>query len=280
MLKVFVFVLGMLLVPLPTTHSKETIRIKIQGSSTVNPIVAEAAEIFHKQKGWTILLDTQGGSSGGIAAVGEGLVDIGMTSRELTLEDYQHYPQTNFTAYAIGQDAVALIVSKAVWDQGIHALSKEQVKKIYEKQITHWDALGGSHTPIVFYNKEPGRGTWEVFAKWLYQDAKKAPPVLHPEIGSNEEGRNKVASHPSAMSQLSYAWTENTAKIKALSIQLENGALVVPSKKTIRSGTYPLARKLYVVTNGPAQGPVRDLIEFLLSPSGQTLVQKHGYLPL
>jgi len=41
-----------------------------------------------------------------------------------------------------------------------------------------------------------------------------------------------------------------------------------------------MARPLQVVTDGPASGEAKVLIEYLLGPKGQDLVRKHGYLPL
>ncbi|NOX99939.1 MAG: hypothetical protein GXP30_09450, partial [Verrucomicrobia bacterium] len=45
--------------------------LKINGSTTVNPPAAEAAEILRAEKGMQIQIDTQGGSSGGISMLGD-----------------------------------------------------------------------------------------------------------------------------------------------------------------------------------------------------------------
>ena len=256
------------------------IKLKLQGSTTVNPVAAEAAEILHREKGWNIFVDTQGGSSGGISALGDGLIDIGMISKPVSDEDRQKYPKVNFRVHAIGIDGVALIVSKPVWDGGVHVLTKRQVQGIYESKIKNWKEVSGPDAPIVFYNKEPGRGTWEVFADWAYNGHKNAPLVSHPEVGANEEARNKVASHPSAISQLSFAWAEGSEGIKALGIRLDNGSVMYPNAEEIRKGTYPLVRTLYLVTNGDPKGPAKEFIDFVMSERGQVLVKKNGYLPI
>lgn len=265
---------------LGVAQAEEAVTIKIQGSTTVNPVVAEAAEIMGSEKGWKILVDTQGGSSGGISALGDGLVDIGMISKPVSEEDHAKYPKVDFKPHAIGLDGVALIVSMPVWKGGVHALSKGEVQGMYEGRIKNWKELGGPDAPVVFYNKEPGRGTWEVFADWAYDGHKKAPFVSLPEVGGNEETRNKVSFHPSAISQLSFAWAENSERIKALGIKMPDRGVIEPTLETIRNGEYPLARTLYVVTNGEPQGPVKEFIDFLKSKPGQELVKKHGYIPI
>lgn len=264
-------------ITLAAISSADTIRIN--GSTTVNPVVAEAAEFLRKEKGMSIQVDTQGGSSGGITALGEGRVDIAMSSRPLNDTDKQKYPNTDFKPLKIGEDAVAMIVSKDVWDSGITSLSKAQMQAIYERKTKKWNELGGDSRRIAFFNKEPGRGTWEVFAKWLYGKTDKAPPVAHPEVGANQEARNKVAGSRGALSQLSASWVDNKT-IFALGVKMEDGTIIKPDAQGIVSGTYPLSRPLYIMTNGEPTGGTKVIIDFLLSDQGQELVTKHGYLRL
>jgi phosphate transport system substrate-binding protein len=253
--------------------------LKINGSSTVNPVVAEAAEVLRREKGMQIEVDTYGGSSGGISALGDGRVAIGMSSRPIDDADRTKYPRVNFHPVAIGEDAVALIVSRDVWEGGVKALSRDQMRQIYESKIHSWKEVGGPDERIVFFNKEPGRGTWEVFAHWLYGDAKKAPNVSFPEVGANEEARTKVASTRGALSQLSASWADGKT-VFALAVRDASGKLVPPVPANIASGAYPLSRRLFVITNGEPQGAAKVMIDFLLSPRGQDLVRKQGYQAL
>jgi phosphate transport system substrate-binding protein len=253
--------------------------LRINGSTTVNPVVTEAAEALRSERGMTIHVDTQGGSSGGIAALGDGRAEMAMISRPLEPEDRTRYPKVRFQPVQIGSDAVALVVSRDVWEGGVRALSKEQVRGLYEGKVKNWREIGGPDRRVVFFNKEPGRGTWEVFAHWLYGDPKKAPLVNLPEIGANEEGRNKVSSTPGSITQLSSSWADGK-KVFALGVHLDDGKTVRPDNASIRDGSYPLSRPLSVVTDGPAREESKVMIEFLLSPRGQELVRKQGYLPL
>ncbi len=254
--------------------------LNIQGSSTVNSIIVEAAEIFSSEKGMEILVDTQGGSSGGIAAVAEGLADIGMSSKSIDRTDKVKFPRAIFNSFTIGIDGVALVVSKPVWDGGVRALTRKQVQAIYEGRIRTWKQLHGPPSRIVFYNKEPGRGTWSMFANWVYGSHKQAPPVSHLEVGSNEETQNKVSQHASAISQLSFAWAKKSKKLGTVGIKTNTGETVYPTVDTIQSGQYPLSRKLFLITNGKPNKDIKDFIDFVLGSAGQKLVRKHGYIPV
>jgi phosphate transport system substrate-binding protein len=253
--------------------------LKINGSTTVNLPVAEAAEILRAERHMEIEVDTQGGSSGGISELGEGLVQIGMSSKPLSDADREKYPKIHFQETHIGEDAVALIVSSDVWTGGVHALAKSQIRNIYEGRIRNWSAVGGPSQRIVFFNKEPGRGTWEVFARWLYGDSALAPSVSWPEVGGNEETRNKVASTRGALSQLSSSWADGKM-VFALAIKTDEGETIAPTAQTIASHKYPMSRPLFLLTNGNPTGDAKIFVDFILSSHGQELVAKHGYLSL
>ncbi len=269
--------LSLVSVALPVGAFAET--LKINGSTTVNLPAAEAAENLRAEKKMDIQVDTQGGSSGGISMLGEGLVQIGMASKPVSDDDRAKFPKVTFKEIHVGEDAVAIIVSKDVWDGGVHEMSKAQVKDIYEGKITNWKEVGGKSQKIVFFNKEPGRGTWEVFAHWAYGDPKKAPEVSFPEVGGNEETRNKVASTRGAMSQLSSSWADGK-KVFALGIEGKDGKVIQPTNENIATHAYPMSRPLFLLTNGEPTGEAKTFVEYMLSPAGQALVRKHGYLSL
>ena len=114
---------------------------------------------------------------------------------------------------------------------------------------------------------------------WVYGDAKKAPQVSFPEVGGNEETRNKVASTRGALSQLSSSWADGK-NVFALGIKGDDAKVVEPTNDNIATMKYPLTRPLFLLTNGEPEGEAKTFVDFLLSPRGQELVKKHGYLRL
>jgi phosphate transport system substrate-binding protein len=202
-----------------------------------------------------------------------------MASKPIRGDDRAKYPKVTFKETHIGEDAVAVVVSHDVWEAGVHALSKEQIQGIYEGRITNWKEVGGADRRIAFFNKEPGRGTWEVFAHWLYGDAKKAPQVTFPEVGGNEETRNKVASTRGAMSQLSSSWADG-GRVFALGMKAGDGTVLEPTPANIATRKYPMSRPLFLLTDGEPHGVAKVFVDFMLGDRGQELVRKHGYLSL
>ena len=267
--------LGTVALPLPASAEP----LRINGSTTVNPVVAEAAEILRAEKNMEIQVDTQGGSTGGISALGDGLVQLAMSSRHVQDGDRAKYPKVDFREIHIGEDAVAMVVSPDVWESGVRTLAQQQIIDIFENRLTNWQPVGGPDRRIAFFAREPGRGENEVFGKWLYGDPKKLPLVSHPELGGNEETRNKIGSTRGALTYLSATWADGK-KVFALGIKTDSGEIVHPTSENIASGKYPMSRPLFLLTNGPAEGDAKVLVDFVLSERGQALVKKHGYLSL
>ena len=254
------------------------VTLKINGSTTVNPVVEDASEVF-RARGLKVFVDTQGGSSGGISYLAEGMADIAMSSRPISERDRQKYPGINFVSHTIGYDGVALVVSRNLYEAGVTRLTKAQIKDLYEGKIKNWRDVGGPDRRVVFFNKEPGRGTWEVFAKYLYKKVKHAPKVFHPEVGANQEARTKIAGHHGGITQLSASWAWNHDKVRAIEI-VEDGKAIAANFDNIASGAYPMRRPLLVITNGQPKNASADIVKYLRSAAGQRLVKKHGYLTI
>jgi phosphate transport system substrate-binding protein len=53
---------------------------------------------------------------------------------------------------------------------------------------------------------------------------------------------------------------------------------IAATPEAVASGTYPMSRPLYLVTDGPPADRAREFIDYVLSPQGQQLITRHGYL--
>ena len=252
--------------------------LRVSGSTTVNPVAVEAAEVL-RRGGMTITVDSQGGSAGGIAQLAQGQVDVAMSSKPIVDGDRTMFPLADFVATEIGQDAVGVVVGRDVYDGGVESLTREQAKAIFEGRVTNWEDVGGPDLKVFVYDKEPGRGTREQLDKYLYGPHGQPPPPPRTDnfaiVGGNEETRGKLLSTPGAVGPLSTAFISRHPKLAAVGL---DG--VPPTPPNIKAGRYPMSRPLYLITNGPPQGAARRFIDYVVSTEGQELVRKHGFLTL
>ena len=60
----------------------------------------------------------------------------------------------------------------------------------------------------------------------------------------------------------------------------EGQPYIMPSIETVRDGSYPIARGLYIYTAGEPQGAVQAYLTWMLGPEGQSIVRELGFVPL
>ncbi|MCZ7431134.1 phosphate ABC transporter substrate-binding protein [Streptomyces sp. WMMC1477] len=251
--------------------------MRVSGSTTVAPVATDAAQALRK-KDLEITVATQGGSAGGISQLGAGQIDIGMSSKPLSDQDRAAYPDADLQPTQIGADAVGVIVTREVADAGVESLSKQQVRGLFEGTITNWSEVGGPDLDVFVYDKEPGRGTREVLDKYLYGEEKAPPPPSTDNfaiVGGNLETRSKLKSTPGSVAPLSTGFIEGHDDLVA--VKLDG---VAPTAENIASGGYPMARPLFLITDGKPKGRVKTFIDYVLSDEGQALLPRHGYLPV
>lgn len=252
--------------------------LRISGSTTVNPVAADAAEAL-RGDGLTITVDTQGGSAGGITQLAAGQIDIAMSSKPVGDKDRAAAPDVDFVETLVGQDAVGIVVDADVVEGGLESVTKAQLQQLFEGRVANWQELGGPDLDVFVYDKEPGRGTREVLDVFLYGKGVDAPaPPDSPRyaiVGGNEETRTKLLSTPGAVAPLSSAFVADQPGLALLAVEG-----VVPTATTIADESYALTRPLFFVTDGAPTGAAKTFLDYVVSAEGQPLLTRHGYLTL
>jgi phosphate transport system substrate-binding protein len=254
--------------------------LRAHGSPVVGKPVAAAVPLL-RQQGIEVKVTTEpsGGSSAGISSLGAGSAEVALSTRGLNSQDRAEAPARGLTETEIGFQALALVVARDVWESGVRAISREQVRGIYEGKITTWKALGGEDRAIKFYNPAQGDGTWEFFVTWVYGEVRKAPLGEEFErVSGAEETRNSVEFNAGSLSVVPPKWVDGKGTF-ALGIRDERGAEVAPTIENIRTRSYPLTRPLLLITAGRPAGEIRRFVEFMRGPEGQELVKKSDFIP-
>lgn len=262
-----------LLFALPAIASEN---IAAVGSTTVLPVVSQAASAFHVLHPEATIMVSGGGSGVGIAAMIQHTAQLGMASRETSPEE-QRKLDGKVENVVIASDAVAVVVSKAVYTSGIHALSLSQIADIYRGKIRNWKALGGLDARILVIDKEASRGTRHVFAKAVLGSAHARAQGASIISGSNNEEQSIVSRSDYAIGMLSNAWLND--RVRGIDV-IVHGQPIAPTIEHVRDGSYPIARGLHVLFPKNASQTTRDFVQFLLSPQGQDIVKNVGYLPV
>ena len=67
--------------------------------------------------------------------------------------------------------------------------------------------------------------------------------------------------------------------VKAIKVSYDGKHFVYPTMEMGRRHIYPIIRELYYYYTADKAGVVEPFIRFLLSPKGQQIVMKSGYVP-
>lgn len=251
-------------------------RIAIVGSTTVLPVISQAAEAYHQAHPDVTITVSGGGSGVGVASIIQGTAQLGMTSRQTTAEE-QVKLDGKVDSIVIAADAVAVAVSKVVYESGIQQLSLEQIADIYRGNIRNWSELGGIDQRILVIDKEASRGTRHVFAKAVLGSSYARAAGASIISGSNNEEQMIIARNDHAIGMLSNAWLND--KVRGVDVVV-NGKAVAPTLEHIRDGSYPIARGLHVLLPKAASKETKAFVQYLLSKDGQEIVKRVGYLPV
>ncbi len=244
--------------------------LNIQGSSTVLPIAQRAAEVYMQQNSDVNISVRGGGSGNGIAALIDGAVDIADASRFIKNKEVNAaigngiYP----VPHRVAMDGIAVVINPA---NPVEELSMEQIKDIYTGKIDNWNKLGGKNQEIVIVSRDSSSGTFEVFGEIVLEDAKVAPTALLQ--ASNGAVAGVIAETKGAIGYVGLGYLSDD--LKAVRV---NGTM--PNNATVASGKFPIARPLFMFTNGWPEGLAADFINFVLSAEGQKIADEQGYIPL
>ena len=144
-------------------------------------------------------------------------------------------------------------------------LTTTQVRDIYGGSIRNWKQVSGPDRPINPVTRLKGSGSQSVMDAFMGDRpmAGKSPLALF--------GASLGYSFRFYLMDM-----VGDADVKVLSL---NG--IYPDKDSIRSGAYPVVASFYAVyrADDPNEN-VKKLVDWLLSPEGQALIEATGYVPL
>jgi phosphate transport system substrate-binding protein len=247
-------------------------KIVVDGSTTVGPITKSFAQYFMGKYPGTSVTVSESGSGIGAKNFGSGQCDVASMSRFMKPEEFKAAVDKGImpVAHVVAVDGIAIIVHPS---NRVNRLKVAQVKAIYEGKIKNWSELGGPSMPIVKISRETSSGTYEVFEELVMQGARVAGDAET--VASNGAMRSRVQTTPAAVGYAGLGFVDRT--VKPLRI---NG--IAPTRQTIASGTYPIARPLFLFTNGyPKLGsPLHAFVTIHLSEKGQEIVEDKGFVPV
>lgn len=181
----------------------------------------------------------------------------------------------------IGKEAFVFLVGKT---NPIDNITYQQIRNVYSGKTLKWRTLGWEEGgDILAFQRPEGSGSQTGLQQIMGDLPIQAPQPLPDEslIGTNSLMNQISVTWQGVQPALgySYRYFANTMYAnKDAKILKVNG--VEPSVENIKNGSYPFTVSFYAITRGEPTGNAKRLIDWMLSPQGQELIEKTGYTPI
>ena len=256
--------------------------IENKGSDTIVNLALAWAEKYQGEHPEVRISVTGGGSGTGIAALINKTVDIANASRQIKEEEVAEAKANGVEPmeHIIAGDAIAVIVNP---ENPVSQLTLKQISDIYSGKINNWSEVGGEDRPIVRLSRETNSGTHVYFLETVIRLGNSKDKTLFSMdtllLPSSEGIIAEVRQNPNAIGYDGLGYVPKDLKMIAIA-QKEGGAYVLPSIDTVNDKSYPIARDLYMYTNGEPAGIVKEYLDWILSAEAQQIVADLGFVPI
>jgi phosphate transport system substrate-binding protein len=249
--------------------SRETITITGTGSS-IGTMELMAKGFQKKHPGVTVKVLPSVGTTGGIRAVNDDRIDIGLSYRPLKPEERS----AGIIEESYGRTAFIFGVQASNPAKGF---TLAEIEEIYSGKRTTWP--DGTPIRLVLRPVSDGFSTYltgiNPGLKSAYEKAHSVPGLF---VGNtDQDAARQIENMPGSLgtTSLSLVAAENR-KIKALSV---DGA--APTISNVSTGKYPYAITLSLVyKKDKYRGAVKDFTEFVFSREGKKLLSDNGHMTL
>jgi phosphate transport system substrate-binding protein len=283
--------LGVLLsVVLPGFSGARTV-LQNKGSDTLVNVAQAWAEEYQNVNPDVAVAVSGGGSGTGIAAFINGTVDIANSSRKMEAPEIEEAKAHGKTPveHIVGYDALAVYLHQ---NNPATQLTIAQLQQIYARELDghknmtkKWTDAGiGITVPgcqkqqLVLVGRQNNSGTYQYFREAVL--GKKSKYKLGSlDMNGSKDVVDLVEKTPCAIGYSGIAYATKTVKVACIAKTAETPC-IHPTLETTLDGSYPIARPLFMYTNGEATGPIKEYLDWILSDAGQCIITKIGYAPV
>ncbi|MGZ9849162.1 PstS family phosphate ABC transporter substrate-binding protein [Macrococcus psychrotolerans] len=252
------------------------------GSSTVAPVTEKINEQFNAEyPDVTVSIGTSG-TGGGFEKFIAGETDFSNASRDIKDEEKKALEdkKIEYTEFKIASDGLTVAVNKE--NDFVEYLTFDELKKIYSGEAKTWKDVRADFPAeeIKAFSPDQSHGTYDFFSEEVLD---KGEITAEKNADTNVIVKS-VQDNKNGVGFFGYNfYQENKDNLKAVKIQKEGkGEGVEATEETVKDGSYPLSRPLYIYAKNESlksNEAFKTFMKFTLD-NAKDASKESGYVPL
>lgn len=249
---------------LPTAASGEPGTLRVGGTGAAKGALERLGAAFQAETGIPIEIVQNLGSSGGIRALADGVLDLSVSGRPLKTEE----AAGGLRISASFRTPFVLVTSHTAEQ----SLTSAAVSALYGDPNATWP----DGTPVAVVLRPRSDSDMPLMAQSFpgfagaYEAARKRPEV---QIAAMDQDNAALAERLNgSLTGMTYLQL-NTERPNLRFIQLDG---VAPSLEALEAGAYPHCKTLHVVSAEPPSPTVARFVAFLRAPAGESILREAG----
>lgn len=266
--------------------------IIVDGSSTVFPIMVQAARLYATVNPETRIAVSFSGTTAGFRRFCDGDIQISAASRAINAEEVAACVGNNieYQRFDLGTDAIALVTHPR--NNWLSSLTLDELRQMWavasEGQINNWRAVNASwpDAPLNLYGRGQDSGTYDYFTTQVTGEVRRSRMDY---VASEDEEwlAAEIAADQNAFGFFGLgAYHRHWDTLRLVALDAGNGP-VYPSLESASNGSYqPLTRPLFLYVRSDALSvdgadatPSTQFLRHVFSNIGSWM-HFTGYLPL
>lgn len=248
------------------TSKTEDVKITAVGSTALQPLVENIAEIYMTDNP-NYSIEVQGGGSGtGLSQVATGAVEIG--NSDIYAEEKDGIDSSKLTDHRIAVVGMGPVANKEI---GVKNLTSQQLIDVFTGKVKNWKEVGGADQEILVVNRAAGSGSRATFEQWALDGNQ---PVRSQEQDSSGTVKKIVAETPGAISYLAFSYIDESL----LGLSIDG---VEPTVENVATNDWKVWAYEHMYTAKDAPKEITAFIEYILTDDVQeNVVKKLDYIPI
>jgi phosphate transport system substrate-binding protein len=256
--------------------------IQNKGSDTLVNVAQAWAEAYQGVNPAVVVAVSGGGSGTGIAALINGTVDIANASRAIKDKEIEWAKKNGQDPikHVVGFDALAVYLHP---DNPLDEISLEQLAEIYgdDGSYLNWTDLGVEvpgckDQEIVVVSRQNNSGTYAYFREAVLGKGDFRLGTL--DMHGSKDVVDLIEHTPCAIGYSGLAYATDHVNLACIATET-GGTCQNPSTASALDGSYPIARPLFMYTNGEPTGIIGEYMNWIMSNDGQCIILNKGYAP-